>query len=90
MKRTADEIRDELLVFRCQRRDADAWETLVSRWNAPLLFQPKPLQAEVDAYLRVTVERSAKRHRRFDPLIRPSATFSPMGDLLALSQRRFA
>ncbi len=38
MPRTSDEIRDELLVSRCQRRDQAAWEELVERWNGRLLY----------------------------------------------------
>ena len=38
MPRTTDEIRDALLVSRCQRRDQAAWEELVERWNGRLLY----------------------------------------------------
>lgn len=38
MTRTTEEIRDELLVSRCQRRDQAAWEELVERWNGRLLY----------------------------------------------------
>jgi RNA polymerase sigma-70 factor (ECF subfamily) len=36
--RSADEIYDELLVTRCRRRDAAAWDELVDRYHARLLF----------------------------------------------------
>jgi RNA polymerase sigma-70 factor (ECF subfamily) len=36
--RSADEIYDELLVTRCRRRDAAAWNELVDRYHARLLF----------------------------------------------------
>lgn len=38
MSRSSDEIYDELLVIRCQRRDLAAWDELVERWNRRLLY----------------------------------------------------
>jgi RNA polymerase sigma-70 factor (ECF subfamily) len=38
VSRTAQEVYDELLVMRCQRRDLAAWNELVERWNDRLLY----------------------------------------------------
>ena len=38
MQRTAKEIYDELLITRCKRRDLDAWNELVARWNNRLYY----------------------------------------------------
>ena len=38
MNRSSREIYDELLAHRCKKRDVDAWDELVSRWNDRLLF----------------------------------------------------
>ena len=38
MNRTSREVYDELLVIRCKRRDAAAWDELVQRWSDRLLY----------------------------------------------------
>ena len=38
IERTSQQIRDELLVMRCRRRDLAAWDELVSCWNDRLLY----------------------------------------------------
>jgi RNA polymerase sigma-70 factor (ECF subfamily) len=38
IKRSSQQIYDELLATRCQRRDLAAWDELVDRWNDRLLY----------------------------------------------------
>lgn len=38
IERSSQQIRDELLVIRCRRRDLAAWDELVSLWNDRLLY----------------------------------------------------
>jgi len=38
VKRSSQEIFDELLVMRCRNRDLAAWDELVRRWSARLLY----------------------------------------------------
>jgi RNA polymerase sigma factor (sigma-70 family) len=38
MPRRPEDIRDELLVLRCLRRDLEAWDELVSRYNDRLFY----------------------------------------------------
>jgi RNA polymerase sigma-70 factor (ECF subfamily) len=46
--RSADEIYDELLVTRCRRQDAAAWNELVDRYHARLLYYLRRLVDDED------------------------------------------
>lgn len=49
MNRTARQVEDELLVLRCQAREAGAVEDLVRRWRLPLLAHAGALLGRADA-----------------------------------------
>lgn len=48
MTRSADEIYDELLVTRCRRHDAAAWNELVDRYHGRLLYYLRRLVDDED------------------------------------------
>lgn len=72
---TADDLRDELLVVRCRRQDAEAWADLVDRHHRRLTYFVRRL-VETDAVDAVLQEtwvgvlrglRSLKPGQRFRP-----------------------
>ena len=56
MRRTADEIADELLVLGSQAGDADAWKLLVQRWHPRLFAQAKRVSGTTDGAADITQE----------------------------------
>lgn len=56
MKRTPDEIVDELLVMKSQDGDANAWRQLVKRWQPRFYAQARRLTAHRDGAADVTQE----------------------------------
>lgn len=56
MKRSQDDIYEELLVLRCQRRDADAWDELVQRYNDRLFYYVRRLIEDDDQSAQLVQE----------------------------------
>jgi RNA polymerase sigma-70 factor (ECF subfamily) len=78
MKRTADDILNELLVLRCQEGSVEAWRELVSRWQQRLFAHARHLTEQQEAARDVTQEAwlaMARSLRRLDDpaLFRPWA-----------------
>jgi len=60
MRRTAETIADELLVMRCQDREADALDALVRRWQKPLWRHAYRLTGNAEAVPPWTACRRAR------------------------------
>jgi len=56
MKRTADQIADELLVLGSQAGDTNAWQRLVQRWHPRLLAQAQRLAGTPEGAADITQE----------------------------------
>ena len=56
MRRTADEIADELLVLGSQAGDAESWKILVQRWHPRLFAQAKRVSGTTEGAADITQE----------------------------------
>lgn len=56
MRRTADEIADELLVLGSQAGDAAAWKLLVQRWHPKLYAQARRVAGSAEGAADITQE----------------------------------
>ena len=72
MQRTADEILDELLVFRSQDGDRHAWRTLVQRWNPRLYAHARQLTRRPEVAADLTQETWLAMVRSIDRLGDPA------------------
>ncbi len=81
---TADDLRDEWLVVRCRRRDADAWNELVERHHAKLSYFVRRL-VESDAVESVLQETWLAVLRGL-PSLRSGQRFAPWVYAIARNQ----
>lgn len=81
---TADDLRDEWLVVRCRRRDADAWSELVDRYHGRLTYFVRRL-VELDAVESVLQDTWLAVLRGL-PTLRSGQRFAPWVYAIARNQ----